>query len=287
MYMNAGYLHHSPEAFEDESRPLVVGSCGFYRLERPDRITTERPGGRVDWQLLYIAAGKAHFFLNGREEEIRAGQMVLYRPGEAQRYVYCGEDQTEAYWVHFTGKDAGQVIRETGMFEEGSAAFTGNSPEYHQLFLKMIGELQLARPAQEEYLSLLLRELLLLAGRQYRQAPGQPSWCQEEMEAAARYFNEHFSENISIEEYAASRHMSACWFIRSFRRYNKLTPMQYILWLRIMSARALLESTSYSISGIASIVGYDNALYFSRLFKKQTGMTPSEYRRGSRGRDEM
>ena len=58
----------------------------------------------------------------------------------------------------------------------------------------------------------------------------------------------------------------------------KYTPMQYIVSLRIHNAMNLLETTKYNITQIASAVGYDNSLYFSRLFKKHTGMSPSEYK---------
>ena len=59
----------------------------------------------------------------------------------------------------------------------------------------------------------------------------------------------------------------------------KVTPMQYIQSLRMANAQNLLESTEYNITEIAEAVGYDNPLYFSRLFHKHMGMSPSEYRK--------
>ena len=72
--------------------------------------------------------------------------------------------------------------------------------------------------------------------------------------------------------------MSVSWFIRNFKEYTGSTPTQYILSLRISNAQTLLDSTNYNITEIAEIVGYDNLLYFSRLFRKQSGMSPSEFR---------
>mgnify|MGYP004481887437 FL=1 len=54
--------------------------------------------------------------------------------------------------------------------------------------------------------------------------------------------------------------------------------MQYIISLRIANAKMLLETTDYSIKEIGCIVGYDNPLYFSRLFSKYTGISPAKYR---------
>ena len=97
MYINSGYLHHSLQDFKDKSRPLVVGSCGTYRLIHQPKLPTYRPRGRIDYQLLYVASGKGHFFFDDKEEIIEAGHMILYRPREMQRYVYYGTDQTEVY----------------------------------------------------------------------------------------------------------------------------------------------------------------------------------------------
>ena len=56
-------------------------------------------------------------------------------------------------------------------------------------------------------------------------------------------------------------------------------PMQYIVSLRINAAKGYLENTNKSIGEISNAVGYENALYFSRLFKKYTGMTPTGYKK--------
>ena len=170
------------------------------------------------------------------------------------------------------------ILKEYGLFETGRVIQTGNYPEYHQIFRKMIQELQLTKPHYEEYLSILLRELFLLVSRKAPVGTAQNQILQKEMEAATQFFNEHFTENISVEDYALSRHMSTCWFIRSFKRYNGVTPMQYIVNLRITNAKTLLRTTTYSVSEVAAVVGYENPLYFSRLFKKQTGLPPSEFR---------
>ena len=96
---------------------------------------------------------------------------------------------------------------------------------------------------------------------------------------ARQYFEEHYNEDISIEQYAASRSMSTSWFTRSFRNATGTSPMQYILQTRIRNAQTLLETTDDSITNIASIVGYDNPMYFSRLFSKAKGVSPTGYRK--------
>lgn len=279
MYMNSGYLNNSLVDFKDKSRPLIVGSCGTYKLHTQPRLPTWRPRGRLDYQLLYVASGKAHFYFNGKDTVVTAGHMILYRPKEEQKYVYYGKDQTEVYWVHFTGSDVKRILKTYHFPDKGHVICTGNSPEYHRIYRKMIRELQLCKPHFEELLSMLLRQLFILVSRETSDGKKINPHTQNELEQALRYFDQHYNEEINIDDYAASRHMSTCWFIRCFKQYNGITPMQYILTVRIANAQNLLDTTIYNITEIAAIVGYDNPLYFSRLFKKQTGLSPSEYRK--------
>ena len=92
------------------------------------------------------------------------------------------------------------------------------------------------------------------------------------------------SMNITVNQSALKNtlkknHVSTSWFIRNFKLYVGSTPMQFILQKSICNAEALLLNTEYNINEIAQIVGYDNALYFSRMFKKIKGISPSEYRK--------
>lgn len=279
MYMDSAYWHNSKIDFKDKTHPLFVGSCGTYHLFTRPKLPTHRPNGRLDWQILYVASGKAHFYFNGIEEIVTAGNMVLYRPKEEQRYYYYGVDHTEVYWVHFTGNNVKNIIRKYGIADNVHVIHTGTSLDYKRIFLQMIQELKLCRDDYEEVLIHYLHLLLIMIHRVIQTQPrGKNQHLMDEMDSAVRYFHAHYNKPISIEDFAVSNHMSVSWFIRNFKEYTGSTPAQYLLSLRISNAQTLLETTSYNITEIASIVGYDNPLYFSRIFKKQSGMSPSEFR---------
>ncbi len=280
MYANNAYLNNSTLDVKDKSKPLIVTSCGTYRLYTRPKLPTWRPRGRMDFQLLYIASGKAHFHFNGKEKIVTAGHMVLYRPKEPQKYEYYGEDQTEVYWVHFTGNNVSNILRSYGLTKDKQVFYCGKGLDYKNHFRMMIQELQLCKEHYPEMLEMYLKQIFVMIHRHLQTSTKlNNSQIAEEIDAATVFFNEHYNEEISIEEYAEHHHMSTSWFIRNFKQYTGSTPMQYILSKRIYNAEILLQDSSYNVTEISQIVGYDNPLYFSRIFKKTKGLSPSEYRK--------
>ena len=279
MFVNSGYLHDSRAPIKDKSRPLIVTSCGTYRLKTVKRLPTWRPKGRLDYQLLYIVSGKGHFYFHGEDRVVYAGRMVLIQPRQEQHYEYFGEDKPEVYWVHFTGSDVKNILRSYNIPMDDPIFYSGASSTYSYLFKEMIHELQTCKTGYEDLLTMYLRQIFLLVQRtRQEERPTVSTYIQEEMEFARRYFNEHYNEPISIQEYAESRNMSVCYFQRNFKQIVKHTPMQYLLTIRVNNAASLLETTDYSMAEIAAIVGYEDPLYFSRLFRKIKGVSPRDYR---------
>ena len=279
MYINSGYLNNSRTDFKDNSTPLVVGSCGTYRLKTRPKLPTYWQKGRRDYQILYVANGKTHFWFDGREEIVSTGHMVLYKPEEIQKYVYYLEDNPEVFWIHFTGRDVKNILAYHGISLDEHVFYCGVLPDYKALFRKIIQELQLCRYGYEDYIASLFNDILLLVDRQQHEQKKTTGNVQEQIERAAAYFNENYNTKISIDDYAESLHISTNGFIHNFKQYAGMSPAQYILSLRMVNAQSLLERTTYNIKEISEIVGYENPLYFSRVFKKEIGKSPAQYRK--------
>ena len=276
MYTNTAYLGKKDEDIIDQSKSLIVTAAGYYKVCVSPMIHTERPEGRKDYQLYYVAAGKVHLYLHGTEERIiEKGNMILFYPGEPQKYFLYLEDKPETYWCHFTGKDVEKILLHYEMPREQSVFYVGTSPDYQWVFRQMIQELQLQRTNFEDMLSLNLQHILLIINRFIHEKVDFRRTMFDEVEKAKHYFNEHYREPIVVEEYAKKYGMTANWFSQNFRRITKVTPMQYIISLRINHSVDLIDP----IGQIAAAVGYENTMYFSRLFKKHTGMTPTEYKK--------
>ena len=282
MYMNTGYLKHSHMDFKDKSRPLIVGSCGIYRLSEHPKMPTYRPRGRVDFQIIYIAAGCGHFHFDTVDNEtiVPAGNIVIFRPKELQKYEYYGIDKTEVYWVHFTGNNVTNLLRSYGLTDDKRVFYCGSGSEYQILFREMIKELQMCQNGYPEMLEMYLRQIFIRLHRNFLSSVSHDNTHKaDEIDNAVSYFSEHYNEPINIDSYAEQNNISTSWFIRNFRLYTGITPKQFIMRKRIYNAEALLQNPQYNINEIARIVGYENPLYFSRIFQKLKGLSPSEYRK--------
>ncbi len=92
------------------------------------------------------------------------------------------------------------------------------------------------------------------------------------------YIENNFAENLSIEWLAAFSNLSVRHFMRIFKSTYNITPVNYILSVRMTHARRLLTESDYNISEIAYKVGFNDSNYFSRQFKNFFELTPKEYR---------
>ena len=225
MYTNSAYWHQTRLDFKDKKHPIFIGSCGTYRLYTIKKLPTHRPRGRLDYQLLYVASGKAHFYFDGKEEIVSAGNMVLYRPKEEQRYYYYGADHPEVYWVHFTGNNVKNILRKYGIADGVHVIYSGVSMEYKHLYMNMIEELQLRKEDYEELLVYYFMQLLILLHRQILVKPHKKNpMIMDDMAQAVDYFRMHYNKQINIEKYAASKNISVSWFIQNFKQYTNTTP---------------------------------------------------------------
>ena len=204
---------------------------------------------------------------------------MLFRPREAQIYKYYSSEKPEIYWVHFTGFDVENLLKRYELPNDKNIFLLGNTFDCQWLFKHIIHELQLRRKKYAEFINMNLCQVLLLLNRCLEEEIALDFDDLNEVDLALDFFNEKYNTNISIKRYAEERHISVCWFNRIFKRVTRETPMQHIINLRIANALNLLNETTYNITQIANIVGYDDAYYFSRIFKKHIGISPREYRK--------
>ncbi len=282
MYVNRADWGKPHEEIVNTDPPLLVTSVGQYRFQTVPHMRTNRPKGRGDYQLIYIAAGCGHFVLDGQVQTLAQGTAVLYRPDTPQDYTFCASDKAEYFWCHFTGSEVERLFTDCRISSGATVFSAGTSSDFQWLFLQMIRELQIKQEGYDTILRMNLRHILLLIGRTRKENREVSNKILGEIESAIRYFNVYYHRNIDINEYARQHLMTPYWFAQNFKKLTKTSPKQYLISLRIANAMNLLDNTDDTVAQVAAAVGYENTQYFHRLFHKHTGLTPSEYRKRSK-----
>ncbi|AIQ53856.1 response regulator transcription factor [Paenibacillus sp. FSL R7-0331] len=118
----------------------------------------------------------------------------------------------------------------------------------------------------------LFHELPAAAEETHKKTPEQL------MNQAVKYISERLSHDLGIEEVARKIGISSSYFCLLFKNRFALTFVEYVTQQRIEAAKFMLASTDKSIAAISAGVGYQERRYFTKVFQKQTGMTPKEYR---------
>ena len=93
------------------------------------------------------------------------------------------------------------------------------------------------------------------------------------------YINENFSSNITLKTLSDRFAVSSSHISNEFTRIYGVSPIHYLIDIRLSVARGFLINTNYSVQEIALRVGYENCNHFTNLFQKRIGTSPNEYRK--------
>lgn len=136
--------------------------------------------------------------------------------------------------------------------------------------------LQREYPSMEEQKALIRRLALELNQLVAGQKDAVPSRM---VQTALEYINEHFSENISLQEVADNINISKNYLCDIFKKEIGVTFINYVTNLRIEKAKDYLKNSDMKMYEVSAAVGYNDYAYFSQIFKKNTGVTLSAYRK--------
>ncbi len=100
------------------------------------------------------------------------------------------------------------------------------------------------------------------------------------VEQAKNYIREHFDKDISLDDVSRTVNISPYYFSKIFKEETGENFIEYLTNVRIERAKELLNSSEYTMKEICSMCGYSDPNYFSRSFKKNVGVTPTEYKEG-------
>ena len=149
----------------------------------------------------------------------------------------------------------------------------------------MLQEAREGQPGCEEICLHLLEIVLLRLGRQggfsLSDEPANPR-SSRECALVRRYIDNHFKENLSLDQLARLVHVNKYYLAHAFRREFGVSPINYLISRRVEESRFLLRETDHNLSLIAQMLGFSSPSYFSQCFRRVEGVSPTEYRRQNR-----
>ena len=257
---------------------MHVNNCGTLLLTDQDYII-DRPDGRSDYLLLYIARGIGYIPIANKEYTVYEKQAFILHPYEHQRYRFEKKDNTVNYWVHFNGTQCTPIIKALRLNSINILRLNIDTLDIEQMLYRLCHEYTRQEPCYEQICSGLLISILGLISRSiFHSEIKQRKEKNELIEQIISEFYTSMQNPVIINELAKKFSISTNYLIREFKKSTGKTPAQYAIDMRIKKAEELLLFSNYTNAQISEFLGFSNYSYFSRLFKKHTGVTPNDYR---------
>lgn len=259
---------------EKELVSLSVYNVGFQKCEP---LYQWGPGIRDHYLIHYIISGKGTYRVNNFTYELSAGDCFLVYPNTEAIYQADASDPWEYTWVGFAGSDASMILRATDFSKE------------HPVIMQMPSGDEVKRQLFHIYDARGNRfeHAVEMTGRLYTtlaifmhnaQKPPTSNTTNSYVQKSIEYISANYSYPISVEDIASYVGLSRSHLFRSFETILGVSPKEYLTDFRIKQACYLLEHSSLSMTAIANSIGFDNSLYFSKIFHKKKGVPPKEYR---------
>lgn len=240
------------------------------------------PAVRDHFLLHFIASGHGRFSSGGREYSLGAGEGFLIRPHEVAYYEADEEEPWHYFWIGFSG--GGKVLEECGLSEATPVFSFADVGELEKTFRDM----ETADETQAEGQLKLTGHLFMLLSsvRTEAGAPSVPArdggTKRDYVENAIRYIQQNYPLKLTVSGIADRLGIHRSYFAAIFREHTRMSPQEFIFWVRMTRAEELLKDGRLAVAGVARSVGYEDALLFSKAFKKYTGLSPRAYRDAER-----
>lgn len=260
-----------------------VQEIGHFKANKP--YFTEREN-LPSYLIKYTLSGTGELTYDGQTYTIEAGDAFFIDCTHYQHYKTISEEPWEMDWVHLYGGNVAAFYQE--FIKNGNPVFRTHlkEPAGNALHLIITNLLQLEKEpnAKTDFqASVLLHELLNELVLQKYQIAFEDSEIPEYIGAVKKYLDENYRKGVTLEELAAYFHINKFQITKDFSKYIGQPPVDYQISQKISYAKDLLRYSKLSVKEISLEIGLENYAYFSRLFKKKAGITPSEYRKVDSG----
>jgi AraC-like DNA-binding protein len=230
-----------------------------------------------------VISGRGLYEINGNRYKCSKGDSFIIFPGELFSYEADPEEPWHYVWVAFRGHLSGALLPQLGITTERPVIPGSGHRKTFALYRRLLLALQqtewppLADLEASGLLRLLLHEFGLSNKAALPFAPTHASAAERQIQQAVRWLSLQYAQPVSIGQLARSLGYHRTHLSKIFKQQIGLSPMQFLMQIRLEQAKILLQS-HWTVEQVASSVGFADALYFSKQFRKAYGESPTQYR---------
>lgn len=272
--------------------PVIVRSVERFH----DTSWTMEPNRHEFFEMVYIKKGNAVFEIAEKAADIGPNNIIIIKPRQPHKFIVKSQDGCE--FIVFNFKFENRMNNEVSEISlEDFLNFVKNKETGAFIKLKVNAKNDiitlLNRILREkenndtgsEFLNyLLMLELFVLISRALKMEwensiKGKSSKLNEVIQASLNFINNNYERDISLNDISRYVFLSQSYFAKAFKEITGVSPINYLIKVRVERAKELLTGTSQKAGDIAISVGFSNQQRFNEIFKKYTGMTPLQYRK--------
>lgn len=257
-------------------RPIMANCAGLQTYNEKSTHSFV-PTGRSDYYYMYVIKGGIKFSLP-EKRTATAGSAAIIRPNTGYRYKNLSQD-TRYYWVHFTGSDAQRLLNEYGFDKDFDVINSLNSQQISAAFCNIFDFFATRVMFYENRISSEVEKIMLITA----EAALSYDENSDPIAKTVKYIRSYYTQNISVADLAKQENMSVTKYNYTFLNRMGTSPVKYMTKLRMENACRMLLESDIPINRIGELCGYVDSHYFSRVFKKYTGISAAAYRK--RGKD--
>ena len=235
---------------------------------------------------IYCVDGEGWFKVSHHSYTVSAGQYFILPAGIPHTYGADKDFPWTIYWIHFKGEMAPYYAKDAvcplDIRPNPHSRIEDRISLFEEMFMTLRGGY-----SQENlhYVSSLFHYFLgsLCYIRQFREACGTNSGCPNAVEEAVHYMKENMERHVTLQDMSDYIGYSVSHFSMLFKKSTGHSPLAYFNLLKIQHACLLLDTTDMQINQVCHKVGIADLFYFSRLFSRIVGMSPTDYRKLKKG----
>jgi AraC-like DNA-binding protein/quercetin dioxygenase-like cupin family protein len=255
-------------------RQLVV-VCGGLEHCKPDYAIHRETF--PFYSIEYVARGRGEVKLKGRSFPLQPGRLFSYGPGIPHHIIGDAADPLVKYFVDFVGTQATVLLRSCGLLP-GRVSEVFPTNVLQPLFDELI---QAGLQVRRESVVLCGKLLECLALRMTgARAPleGAETLAFTTFQQCRHHIEQHSLRLRTLEQIAGECHVNNAYLCRLFRRYDKQSPYQYLLRLKMNYAAERLQQPGAPVKRVAEESGFADPFHFSRVFTSVFGLSPTAFR---------